>query len=87
MTRDFPAGNYQIIPAVFQYSSGAAANPVDHGDMVLGSGEEERAFAAVEYRNPAAAFAAVDDIGGIVPIKMILHQDGMDFFKRFAWDN
>jgi hypothetical protein len=27
MTRDFPAGNYTFIPAVFQYSSGAAANP------------------------------------------------------------
>ena len=26
MTRDFPAGNYRFIPAVFQYSSGAAAN-------------------------------------------------------------
>jgi hypothetical protein len=26
MTRDFPAGNYQFIPAVFQYSSGAAAD-------------------------------------------------------------
>jgi hypothetical protein len=26
MTRDFPAGNYQFIPAVFQYSSGAAAS-------------------------------------------------------------
>src|SRR5712672_3231893 len=25
MTRDFPAGNYQFSPAVFQYSSGAAA--------------------------------------------------------------
>ena len=24
MTRDFPAGNYRFIPAVFQYSSGAA---------------------------------------------------------------
>ena len=22
MTRDFPAGNYRFIPAVFQYSSG-----------------------------------------------------------------
>jgi len=27
MTRDFPAGNYRFIPAVFQYSSGAAAHP------------------------------------------------------------
>jgi hypothetical protein len=27
MTSDFPAGNYHFIPAVFQYSSGAAANP------------------------------------------------------------
>ena len=27
MTNDFPAGNYRFIPAVFQYSSGAAANP------------------------------------------------------------
>ena len=27
MTRDFPAGNYRFIPAVFQYSSGAAAIP------------------------------------------------------------
>jgi hypothetical protein len=27
MTHDFPAGNYRFIPAVFQYSSGAAANP------------------------------------------------------------
>ena len=27
MTRDFPAGNYSFIPAVFQYSSGAAASP------------------------------------------------------------
>ena len=27
MTRDFAAGNYRFIPAVFQYSSGAAANP------------------------------------------------------------
>src|SRR5258708_3575440 len=27
MTRDFPAGNYRFIPAVFQYSSGAAALP------------------------------------------------------------
>ena len=27
MTRDFPAGNYSYIPAVFQYSSGAAAHP------------------------------------------------------------
>src|ERR1700710_2915160 len=27
MTSDFPAGNYSFIPAVFQYSSGAAANP------------------------------------------------------------
>src|SRR5258707_14011420 len=27
MTQDFPAGNYAFIPAVFQYSSGAAANP------------------------------------------------------------
>jgi hypothetical protein len=27
MTRDFPAGNYRYIPAVFQYSSGVAANP------------------------------------------------------------
>jgi hypothetical protein len=27
MTRDFPAGNYHFIPAVFQYSSGAAAAP------------------------------------------------------------
>src|SRR6201997_5548542 len=26
-TQDFPAGNYRFIPAVFQYSSGAAANP------------------------------------------------------------
>ncbi len=26
MTRDFPAGNYRFIPAVFQYSSGAAAH-------------------------------------------------------------
>jgi hypothetical protein len=26
MTRDFPAGNYAFIPAVFQYSSGAAAD-------------------------------------------------------------
>ena len=26
MTRDFPAGNYRFIPAVFQYSTGAAAN-------------------------------------------------------------
>jgi hypothetical protein len=25
MTRDFPAGNYRFIPALFQYSSGAAA--------------------------------------------------------------
>src|SRR5947207_5535967 len=25
MTRDFPAGNYRFIPAVFQYSSGAVA--------------------------------------------------------------
>ena len=27
MTSDFAAGNYRFIPAVFQYSSGAAANP------------------------------------------------------------
>ena len=27
MTRDFSAGNYRFIPAVFQYSSGAAADP------------------------------------------------------------
>src|SRR3981189_1917843 len=27
MASDFPAGNYRFIPAVFQYSSGAAANP------------------------------------------------------------
>ncbi len=27
MTQDFPAGNYRFIPAVFQYSSGAAADP------------------------------------------------------------
>jgi hypothetical protein len=27
MTRDFPAGNYRFIPAMFQYSSGAAALP------------------------------------------------------------
>jgi hypothetical protein len=27
MTHDFPAGNYRFIPAVFQYSSGAAALP------------------------------------------------------------
>jgi hypothetical protein len=27
MTSDFPAGNYRFIPAVFQYSSGAAADP------------------------------------------------------------
>jgi len=27
MTHDFPAGNYRFIPAVFQYSSGAAADP------------------------------------------------------------
>ena len=27
MTRDFPAGNYRFIPAVFQYSSGATADP------------------------------------------------------------
>jgi hypothetical protein len=27
MTRDFAAGNYRFIPAVFQYSSGAAALP------------------------------------------------------------
>ena len=27
MTTDFPAGNYSFIPAVFQYSSGVAANP------------------------------------------------------------
>src|ERR1700682_4468413 len=27
MTSDFPAGNYSFIPAVFQYSSGAAADP------------------------------------------------------------
>jgi hypothetical protein len=27
MTRDFPAGNYRYIPAVFQYSSGVAADP------------------------------------------------------------
>jgi hypothetical protein len=27
MTRDFPAGNYRFIPAVFQYSGGAAASP------------------------------------------------------------
>jgi hypothetical protein len=27
MTRDFPPGNYRFIPAVFQYSSGAAALP------------------------------------------------------------
>ena len=27
MTSDFPAGDYRFIPAVFQYSSGAAANP------------------------------------------------------------
>jgi len=26
-TRDFPAGHYRFIPAVFQYSSGAAADP------------------------------------------------------------
>ena len=26
-TQDFPAGNYRFIPAVFQYSSGAQANP------------------------------------------------------------
>lgn len=26
MTRDFPAGNYRFIPAVFQYSSGAVAD-------------------------------------------------------------
>src|SRR6202035_3741604 len=26
MTRDFPAGNYRFIPAVFQFSSGAAAS-------------------------------------------------------------
>src|SRR5260370_2159568 len=26
MIRDFPAGNYRFIPAVFQYSSGAAAD-------------------------------------------------------------
>src|SRR4051794_6721820 len=27
MTREFPAGNYRYIPAVFQYSCGAAAKP------------------------------------------------------------
>lgn len=27
MTRDFPAGNYSYIPAVFQYSSGVKAHP------------------------------------------------------------
>jgi hypothetical protein len=27
MVRDFPTGNYRFIPAVFQYSSGAAAHP------------------------------------------------------------
>jgi hypothetical protein len=27
MIRDFPAGNYRFIPAVFQYSSGVAAHP------------------------------------------------------------
>jgi hypothetical protein len=27
MTHDFPAGNYRFIPAVFQYSSGVAADP------------------------------------------------------------
>src|SRR5947209_619838 len=27
MTSHFPAGNYRFIPAVFQYSSGAAADP------------------------------------------------------------
>ncbi len=26
-TQDFPAGNYRFLPAVFQYSSGAQANP------------------------------------------------------------
>ena len=26
MTRDFAAGNYRFIPAVFQYSGGAAAD-------------------------------------------------------------
>src|SRR5437763_11947265 len=27
MTRDFAAGNYRFIPAVFQYSAGVAADP------------------------------------------------------------
>src|ERR1700712_1353704 len=27
MTQEFPAGNYTFIPAVFQYSSGAMADP------------------------------------------------------------
>jgi hypothetical protein len=27
MTSDFPAGNYRFVPAVFQYSAGAAASP------------------------------------------------------------
>jgi hypothetical protein len=27
MTSDFAPGNYRFIPAVFQYSAGAAANP------------------------------------------------------------
>src|SRR3954453_3565273 len=34
MTSDFPAGNYRFIPAVFQYSSGAAANPGFEGERV-----------------------------------------------------
>jgi hypothetical protein len=35
MTRDFAAGNYRFIPAVFQYSSGAAANPGFEIERVL----------------------------------------------------
>ena len=45
VTRDFAAGNYRFIPAVFQYSSGAAAHPgfeIERVRFDLGSGKVEQ---------------------------------------------
>jgi hypothetical protein len=67
MVREFPAGNYRFIPAVFQYSSGVAADPgfeivrVRFDEWLPLSDGFDRAFGIMQANGrPPTAFCACE---------------------------
>ena len=70
MTSDFKAGNYRFIPAVFQYSGGAAALPGYEIERV----RFDKWVPLLKNRTPVVA-AALQNTAGIVGAAMAATRD------------